>query len=162
MTSLKEEFISILSRYQGILYKVSLVYFRNENDRQDNFQEIAYQLWKSFPGLKNRESIGSWIYAVAINTSISNLRRASKVEFRESLPDFAGQADLVEKIVEDEHQNLLINAIQRLDAVDKSIALLYLEERSYKEIAEIIGISANNVGVRINRIKEELKNKLKF
>ena len=78
MRSTKEEFLKVLSNYQGILHKVSLVYFKNKPDREDNLQEIIYQLWKSFPGIRNHSSIGSWIYAVSINTSISRINLLSK------------------------------------------------------------------------------------
>lgn len=73
--TLKEKFLEILSDYQGILHKVSLVYFKSKTDREDNFQEIVYQLWKSYPKLQKEKSIGSWIYAVSINTSLSRLKK---------------------------------------------------------------------------------------
>ena len=81
MKSSKEEFLEILSNYQGILHKVNLIYFSNKSDREDNLQEIIYQLWKSFPGLQNKNSIGSWIYAVSINTSISKLKKKSRIVY---------------------------------------------------------------------------------
>lgn len=81
MQSLKDEFLEVLSDYQGILHKVNLIYFRNIADREDNFQEITYQLWRSYQGLQNRNSIGSWIYAVSINTSISRLKKKSRIEY---------------------------------------------------------------------------------
>jgi RNA polymerase sigma-70 factor, ECF subfamily len=87
MKPAKEEFLEILSNYQGILYKVSLIYFKNKSDREDNLQEIIYQLWKSFPGIKNQKSIGSWIYAVSINTSISRVKKVSRIEYRETVPE---------------------------------------------------------------------------
>jgi RNA polymerase sigma-70 factor (ECF subfamily) len=160
MKSTKEAFIEILSDYQGILHKVSLVYFKNEADREDNLQEIIYQLWKSFSSLKNHNSIGSWIYAVSINTSISRIKMASRIEYRETIPELPDQSDIIEKISMNESLQLLINAIYNLDEVDKSIMLLYLEEKSYDEIAEIVGISKSYVGVRINRAKEILKKSL--
>jgi len=160
MKSTKEEFLEILSNYQGILHKVSLVYFKNKSDREDNLQEIIYQLWKSFPNIKNHNSIGSWIYAVSINTSISKVKKIPKIEYREIVPELLDQSDIIEKIFMNESLQLLINAIYNLDEVDKSIMLLYLEEKSYDEIAEIIGISKSNVGVRINRAKEILKQNL--
>ena len=160
MKSTKEEFLEILSNYQGILHKVSLVYFKNKSDREDNLQEIIYQLWKSFPGIKNHNSIGSWIYAVSINTSISKVKKVSKIEYREIVPELPDQSDIIEKMFMNETLQLLINAIYNLDEVDKSIMLLYLEEKSYDEIAEIIGISKSYVGVRINRAKEILKQNL--
>jgi RNA polymerase sigma-70 factor (ECF subfamily) len=161
MKSLKEEFLEILSNYQGILHKVNLVYFRNKADMEDNFQEIMYQLWKSFPGLQDRNSIGSWIYAVSINTSISRLKKESRIEYREKLPDSIDKFDLIEELSLNENLQMLLHAIYHLNEIDKSIMLLYLEEKSYDEIAEIIGISKSNVGVRINRAKELLKQNLK-
>ena len=161
MQSLKEEFLEILSKYQGILHKVNLIYFRNKTDREDNFQEIMYQLWKSFPGLQNRNSIGSWIYAVSINTSISRLKKEARLEYREKLPESIDQFDLVEELSFNENFRMLLQAIYHLNEIDKSIMLLYLEEKSYDEISEILGISKSNVGVRINRAKELLKQNLK-
>jgi RNA polymerase sigma-70 factor, ECF subfamily len=161
MKPAKEEFLEILSNYQGILYKVSLIYFKNKTEREDNLQEIIYQLWKSFPGIKNQKSIGSWIYAVSINTSISRVKKVSRIEYRETVPEITDRADLIDDISKNESLQLLINAIYNLDEIDKSIMLLYLEEKSYDEIAEIIGISNSNVGVRISRAKEVLKQNLK-
>ena len=157
---MKKEFIEILNRYQGILHKVNLIYFRNKSDREDNFQEIVYQLWKSFPGLKNKNSIGSWIYAVSINTSISKLRKESRIEYRESFPESPANTDTFEEIASNENFRLLLEAIHNLNEIDRSIMLLYLEEMSYEEIAGILGISVSNVGVRINRAKEVLKQNL--
>lgn len=160
MNSTKEEFLEILSKYQGILHKVNLIYFRNKADREDNFQEIIYQLWKSFPVLQNKNSIGSWIYAVSINTSISKIRKESRIEYREDLPDEIDKFDIEEEFSTAEIFRILLNAIYGLNEIDRSIMLLYLEAKSYDEISEIIGISKSNVGVRINRAKEFLKNNL--
>lgn len=161
MKPAKEEFLEMLSNYQGILHKVSLVYFKNKADREDNLQEIIYQLWKSFPSIKNHNSIGSWIYAVSINTSISRVKKGSRIEYRETVPELPDKSNILDKISMHESLQLLLNAIYNLDEVDKSIMLLYLEEKTYDEIAEIIGISKSNVGVRINRAKELLKQNLK-
>ena len=163
MNSTKEEFLEILSNYQGILHKVSIIYFKNASDRVDNFQEIVYQLWKSYPKLQNKNSIGSWIYAVSINTSISRIKikKISRIEYRETLPDIPDSSDIFEELSKNESLKLLLNAIYELDEIDRSIMLLYLDEKSYDEIAEIIGISKSNVGVRINRAKESLKQNIK-
>jgi RNA polymerase sigma-70 factor (ECF subfamily) len=161
MESLKDEFLDILSNYQGILHKVNLIYFRNKADREDNFQEITYQLWKSYPSLQNKESIGSWIYAVSINTSISRLKKNSKIEYSDNLPDLVDSIDTIEEISETENIQMLLKAIYNLSVINKTLMLLYLEENSYDEIAEILGITKSNVGTRINRAKEILKQNLK-
>lgn len=157
MGASKEEFLEIISRYQGILHKVSLVYFRNPADREDIFQEILFQLWKSYPTLQNKQSIGSWIYAVSINTSLSRLKKESRIEYRDSLPEQADSSNTIEEISMNEKTRWLIRAMASLNDIDKSIMLLYLEEKSYDEIADILGISKSNVGVRINRAKETLR-----
>lgn len=161
MRSIKDEFLEILKNYQGILHKVNLVYFHNPSDREDNFQEIVYQLWKSFPALQNKNSLGSWIYAVSINTSLMRLRKEQRIEYRKELPDFIDKTDMVEDLSKNEQFSLLMQAIYKLNEIDKSIMLLYLEEKSYTEIAKILGISLSNVGVRISRAKELLKQNLK-
>jgi len=142
------------------LHKVNLIYFKNRSDREDNFQEIIYQLWKSFPDLRNKNSLGSWIYAVSINTSISRLKKDSRIEYRENLPESIDTIDIAEELSLNESFQILLKAIYKLNEIDKSIMLLYLEERSYDEIAEILGISPSNVGVRINRAKKLLKQNL--
>jgi len=160
MKPLKDEFLEIVANYQGILHKVNHIYFRSESDREDNFQEILYQLWKSFPGLKNRNSIGSWIYAVSINTSISRIKKDSRIEYLENLSESLDTVDTGKEMSLQEDLHQLLRAIHNLNEIDKSIMLLYLEEKSYDEIAEILGISKSNVGVRINRAKGLLKQNL--
>lgn len=158
---MKDEFLEILSKYQGILHKVSLIYFHNATEREDNFQEIVYQLWKSFPSIKNRNSIGSWIYAVSINTSISRLKKKPEVVYCDKLPEGPVVSNQDENSGFKDEVQCLLRAIQRLNEADKTVMLLYLEERSYEEIAEILGISQSNVGVRISRSKIKLKQYLK-
>lgn len=161
MKNLKEEFIKMLTAYQGILHKVSLIYFRNKEDREDNFQEIVYQLWKSYPKLKNKESTGSWVYAVAINTSLSRLKKNnSKVEYRKEVPEPENKEDFFADFSAGEQLKFLLQAIYKLNPVDRSIILLYLEEKSYEDISQITGLTVSNVGVRINRAKKILKQHL--
>lgn len=151
-----KEFLQILSDYQGIIHKVNLIYFRTVADREDNFQEVVCQLWRSFPSLKDRTKLASWIYAVAINTSISKIRSDSRLVVRETIPETI-QTDTVDTVEQDLNFEQLLGALQQLNAIDKSIMLLYLEDHTYDQIAEIVGISPSNVGVRINRAKKQLK-----
>ena len=161
-TDSKEDFLNMLEQYQGILHKVNLLYFRNPADREDNFQEMVYQLWRSYPRLKNRESIGSYMYKVAINTSIVKLKKDRKNEHSNDIQEIAADDDVEKQMEEKENANMLINAICELNEIDRAIMLLYLEEKSYEEIAGITGISAGNAGVRIARAKKALKEKLRF
>lgn len=160
MEPTQNEFMKLLADYQAIIHKVNLLYFKSAADQQDNFQEVVYQLWKSFPTVKNKEKPASWIYAVAINTSISKIRKDSKIAFYGSIADLA---DRMENEPEPENANYqkLLSALQGLSEVDKSIMLLYMEDYSYEEIAAIIGISVSNVGTKIHRLKSQLQKQLK-
>ena len=159
MESVSKDFLGILFQYQGIIHKVNLIYFKTDEDREDNFQEVVYHLWKSFPALKDRNKIGSWIYAVAINVSVSKIRKDSRYVPLEPIPDdrLTDETDNIEHAMNFQQ---LMEAIHCLDEIDKSIMLLYLEEYSYNQIADTIGISSLNVGVRINRAKKQLKHYL--
>lgn len=161
---MKDDFLRTVSDYQGIIHKVNLIYFRVMADREDNFQEVLLQLWKSFPKLKDRTKIGSWIYAVAINTSISKIRKDSKLVFMEltdSIPETGLMEDSAECLEIEANFEQLMEALYKLNEIDRSIMLLYLEELDYNQIAEIMGITTTNVGVRINRSKKQLKKYLK-
>ena len=160
MNSAEKKFLGIISQYQGIIHKVNFMYFRTSDDKEDNFQEIVYHLWKSFQSLKDASKIGSWIYSVAINVSISKIRKDSKYIFTDSVPDVA-HTDEIDRIEQDMNFRQLLDAIQHFNEVDKSIMLLYLEELSYKEISEIIGISPSNVGVKIHRMINKLQEQFK-
>ena len=162
MKSIEKEFLEVITQYQGIIHKVNLLYFRSIDDKEDNFQEIVYHLWRSYQSLKDKSKIGSWIYSVAINVSISKIRKDSKYVITESIPEVA-HTDEIDRIENEMNFQQLLNVIQHFNEVDKSIMLLYLEELSYKEIAEIIGISPTHVGVKIhrliNKLQEHFKNK---
>lgn len=160
MEPTQKDFMKLLADYQGIIHKVNLLYFKSAADRQDNFQEVVYQLWKSFPSVKNKEKPASWVYAVAINTSVSKIRKDSKLAFYDSVADLA---DRMENDPQPENGNYqkLLSALQSLNEVDKSIMLLYMEDYTYEEIAAIIGIGVSNVGTKIHRLKNQLQKQLK-
>ena len=161
MQSREEEFLQILSEHQGILHKVSLLYFKTKHEREDNIQEIIYQLWKSYSTFRNQSKVGSWIYSVAINISISRIKKQKRIRYRENVPEQQEKSNIIDNISKDESLQLLLNAIYKLDEIYKSIIFLYLEEKSYEEMADILGIKKSNVGVRINRAKGLLKEELK-
>ncbi|GHU56705.1 hypothetical protein FACS189411_08030 [Bacteroidia bacterium] len=155
MKSTQKEFLKMLSAYQGIIHKVNQIYFKSKADKEDNFQEIVYQLWRSFLLLQNKEKPASWIYAVAINTSISKIRKDSRLEFYYSVPDVE-IVNPYEQQERNENYQRLINALYELNEIDRSIMLLYMEDYSYEEIAEIVGMSSSNIGVKVHRLKNKM------
>ena len=147
--------LELINANLGIAHKVCRIYFRDPVDREDAMQEMMYQIWRSYEKFDNRSKFSTWMYSVCLNTALT-YRRKNKVN--ESLSD---QHDLVEEVsTKEEETELLLKAISQLSSINKAIMLLYLEEMSYDEIAEIVGITKSNVSVRIMRAKEELKNKL--
>lgn len=156
---LEQQFIQTIKQHQGILHKVCRIYCNTVMEREDLFQEIVLQLWRSFPTFRNESKITTWMYRIALNTAISGLRKkrvptteleAVSYQIKDEKEDY-----LEDKLVQ------LYKAINYLSDIEKSIVLLYLEDKPYDEIAEIIGISANYVAVKMNRIKEKLRTLLK-
>ena len=149
----------MIAANENMIFKIAALYTNSPEDREDLIQEIALQLWKSFESFQQRSSRSTWLYRVAMNTAIQHLKREKRgIKTSESLTT---TGDIYEAHTADtEEKTLLMRAIQRLNQLDKGIILLYLEERSYQEIAEIVGISISNVGTRIQRIKHRLKEEL--
>ena len=154
---MEAEFIQMINNNRALIFKVCNLYCRDPESRKDLFQEIVLQLWKSFPGFRKESTSSTWIYKVAINTAISNLRRESRKPVKQSLqqPDFE-IPDLKSNSQDDEQWEMLKLAIEKLTEIEKAILLLYLDEKSYDEMSEIMGISGSNVGARLNRIKTKL------
>jgi len=149
-------FLALISEHQGIIHKVCRLYRDIREDREDLFQEITFQLWKSHQTFKNESKISTWIYRIALNTAIASFRKKKHaIEYSSFLPDLADEQPDEELAI---RQERLFNALKRLNDADKAIITLYLEDLSYQQIAEITGISENNVGVKLNRIKIKIKN----
>jgi RNA polymerase sigma factor (sigma-70 family) len=154
----KNEFISIVNENQSIINKICYGYANNSEDRLDLKQEILIQLWKAYPKFNHNSQISTWIYRIALNTAISNFRK-SKRKIQESelsqsnyqMPDINENKELDDNIVK------LYQLIHQLNDLGKAIMLLYLDDQSYNNIAEIVGISETNVATKINRIKSKLK-----
>ncbi|MGZ3873830.1 MAG: RNA polymerase sigma factor [Mucilaginibacter sp.] len=158
----EDKFIDNINRNIGIIHKICNIYFSDAYDRKDACQEILYQLWRSYPGFKGDAKFSTWMYKVALNTAITWSKKGS----RELATDMTtGQwnqiAEKNDKQFVSERTAVLYAAINTLTATDKAITLLYLEDNSYEEIAEITGLTKTNVSVRLVRIKKELKEKLK-
>ena len=154
----EKQFEKHIVEHELLLYKVCRIYAYTDADRQDLFQEIVLQLWKAFPKFKGDAKISTWMYRVAINTAITALRK--KKDFIISyepayLPihhsdDNPGQA-------KEEQSRQLYNAIEQLSQVEKAIVMLYMEDRPYSEMEDILGINQGNIRVKMNRIKEKLR-----
>ena len=159
---LAAEFVEQIADNQGAIYKICNVYANRREDREDLRQEIILQLWKSYPGFQGKSKFGTWIYRIAFNTAITNIRKSKKHPIVEALSG-AEQSIPAREDVDymDDDTNGLFKAIARLKDVEKAIVMLYLEEKSYKEIGEIVGISEKNVSVKLVRSKDKLKKLLK-
>lgn len=121
-------------------------------------QEITLQLWKSFPSFKEQSKFSTWMYRVAFNTAVTNIRKSKRHPFQEAISEKQYLIEEKEDIPNlDEEINRLYKAIGKLHDIEKGIILLYLEKKSYSEIGEIMGLSEKNIGVRIVRIKAKLK-----
>jgi len=154
----KEAFLHIVTSNQGIIHKVCGMYCDTPEDRQDLFQEIVAQLWKSYATFRNESKVTTWMYRVSLNTAITHFKRDKRRPDRDGFDQSKFQiADQQYDETFDEQVKLLHNAIARLTSIEKSITLLYLEDKKYEEIAEIVGITQNYVRVKMNRIKAKLK-----
>jgi RNA polymerase sigma factor (sigma-70 family) len=153
----KKEFTQLIEQNKGIIFKVCNTYCRNKEDIDDLSQDIVYNLWRSFSSYNQHLKFTTWMYRIALNVAISFYRkektRRLRVENTERLIEL--QADEIAE--ENENFKLLFRFINTLKEIDRSIILLYLEDRTYREIASITGITETNVATRIARIKERLK-----
>ncbi|CAN5156957.1 sigma-70 family RNA polymerase sigma factor [soil metagenome] len=156
----KDQFTRVIKLNQGLIFKVAALYTNSLEDREDLYQEIVFQLWKSFGTFNEQSKLSTWMYRVAMNTAIYNLK-SSKRKVNTIPIDFESErfADVLDK-TEEERIKVLYEHIQTLNLLEKGIILLYLEEKSHLEIASIIGITTSNVGTKIARIKEKLKSQI--
>jgi RNA polymerase sigma-70 factor (ECF subfamily) len=139
------------------------VYARDVEARKDLYQEIMFQLWRSLPSFAGASSIDTWVYRVALNTALTHARRRSahvetplEDEHLEAA-DLAASLDPADDTLDlGEQSERLYGAIDRLGDVDRMLVAMYLDDRSYREMAEVIGISESHVGVKLHRIKKSL------
>ncbi len=152
---MKDKFTTEILPHQALIHKICRMYRDTLEDQEDLFQEIIYQLWKSYPKFEGKSKITTWMYRIGLNTAIATFRKPKvNLLYSDSIPE---SKQLPEINSEHWREDLLFAAIRKLDEDERAFIALYLEELSYAEIAEVIGISENNVGVRLNRIKKKLK-----
>lgn len=161
-TDARQEFAERLERHHKIVFKVANTYARHAEDRADLAQEIAAQLWRAYPKYDPERSFSTWMYRIALNVGISFLRgdgprQRSTVALDEDLHDLADDGADHEA---DQQVRILHRIIESLEPLNRALLLLYLEERSQREIADILGISETNVATKIGRLKQRIRNEM--
>lgn len=156
----EQTFIQQIEEHQRIIHKVCNVYVPNVNDRDDLFQEILLNAWKGFSNFKGDAKFSTWLYKVALNTAITFYRKEKRQPVVTQLhEELWNQKDQHNK--PDERLSAMYQAISMLSDIDKAIVMLYLDDYSYNDVGEMMGISPNNVAVKMNRIKTKLKESTK-
>ena len=156
----KERFIAAIKINEGFINKIASVYTNNTNDKNDLVQEIIYQLWKSFDSFNQQSSLNTWMYKVSLNVAIFQLKVSKKsistIPIDEQITNYQEKDDSENE----ERWKIFREQIDTLNLLDKGIVLLYLDNKSYEEIAAIVGITKTNVATKLSRIKEKLKNQI--
>ncbi|NRB65669.1 MAG: RNA polymerase sigma factor [Saprospiraceae bacterium] len=150
-------YTSSILPHAAIIIKICRAYTNSQEDFEDYYQEVCLQIWKSRDNFQEQSKWSTWVYRLSLNVCLTLLKKK-----KNSQQLFASDSLILEEVEEsyaftDDPLNQLYIAIKQLSEVDRGVILLYLEEKSYQEIADIIGTNANNIGVRIKRIKERLK-----
>ncbi|NMH86999.1 sigma-70 family RNA polymerase sigma factor [Flavivirga algicola] len=152
-----EDFLKLICKHQALVYKVCNIYRDTKEDKEDLFQEIIYQLFRAYPKFEGRSKVTTWMYRIALNTAMASFRKSKVVMSKEK--------DIPELPLQEKEENInkerLFLAIRQLNDADKALVSLYLEGLDNSEIANVIGITKNNVGVRLNRIKNKIKTLIK-
>jgi RNA polymerase sigma-70 factor, ECF subfamily len=141
-----------------LIYKVCRIYAFTDEDREDLFQDIIIQLWKAYPKFKGQSKFSTWLYRVALNTAITGLRRHKRIIKAD--PHGVITANIIDvkyDAGEEERLQQLYTAIEQLGQVEKAIVMLYMEDRPYEEMEEILGISQVNIRVKMTRLKDKLR-----
>ncbi|MFP2995039.1 sigma-70 family RNA polymerase sigma factor [Spongiivirga sp. MCCC 1A20706] len=154
-------FVKRIKEHEGILYKITSVYADNKYDQQDLYQEIVFNLWKAFDSFRGDSKWSTWMYRIALNTSITHKKKEKRNGFKVDLENVVlRESDEYDTTFEEQLKELYLQ-IKQLNALDKGLILLLLEGKKYDEIAVITGLSPSNVGTRISRIKQKLKQQVR-
>lgn len=154
--TIEGQFLTLIRQYERVIYKVCYLYTTKHASLGDLYQEVVLNLWKAYPKFRQECKVSTWIYRIALNTCISFIRK------EKNIPDLVALTQEADWMTEEEDGwkemiRQLHRMIDRLGQLDKSIILLYLEEKNYEEIAEITGLTVTNVATKISRIKDKLK-----
>jgi RNA polymerase sigma factor (sigma-70 family) len=156
---LEHEFVTNLEKHQNIVHKICRMYTNDRESHNDLFQEITIQLWKAYPKFRGDAKFSTWMYRVALNTAITLYRKSKKDIRTQDYDDvsFKIKADIYNDEIEQQLM-LMYKAVKELNDIDKALVFLYLEDQSYREISDTLGISEVNARVKMNRIKKTLRN----
>lgn len=155
---LKKQFVQVLHDHQGIIHQICKVYYASSDDQADAFQEVVLQLWKAYPRFRKESKVTTWMYRVALNTVLKNIRQQ--------------QAQLPTQNIEEVTENKVVNfhqemndylqfALQQLNELEKAIVILHLEGYNYAEIAELLELTETNVSSKLHRIKQKIRKIIK-
>ncbi|MET0464552.1 MAG: RNA polymerase sigma factor [Chitinophagaceae bacterium] len=148
------DFLSFIDQHQAIIHRICRLYCDSQEDREDLCQEIIFQLWRSMKGFDQRAKPTTWMYQIALNTAITDLRKKKR---QADLTPILPQATTSEDDEEQVKYDALRGALKQLSEGDRSLMALYLDNLSYQEMADITGLSVSNIGVKLNRIKQKLQ-----
>ena len=149
----QQAFLDEIDKHKGIIIKISNLYAEDPEDRKDLQQEIIYQSFKSFNTFKGNSKFSTWLYKISLNVSLTYLSKRKRSAKSAELIHHEGYAETHEL---SERSDKLYRAIRQLNEVDRGIIMLHLEGYNNIEISEIAGISLNNAGVKLHRIKQQL------
>ena len=151
-TDTDKYFMEMIRQNEGIIYKIASFYADIEHPIGDLYQEVVLNLWKAFPSFRGESKYSTWIYRIALNTCVSFFRRSKR-----NLSYVDIKVDIPEEVENNEQIQELYKLINRLGKIERALVLLYLDDKSYKEISEITGLSVTNVATKLSRIKEKLR-----
>ena len=156
----EKEFLEKIEKHKGMIFKISKMYLENQEDREDLFQEIILQLWKSYQAFEGKSQFSTWLYRVSLNTAITFLKRDKKRTDKNELHENIDIED--EQNTDKELQTeFLYKAVQELNPIEKALIFLFLEGQNHKQISENMGITEVNALVKLNRTKEKLQQIIK-
>lgn len=154
----EREFLEQIKANQGIIYKVVSLYAADQEEKKDLYQEILLQSWKGWPAFRGESRFSTWLYRISLNTVLTSRRKKEIILFQEAVPEDGQELPLH---LNQEDVALLHQAIRQLGETDRAVVLLHLEGYSNTEIADMMGITANALGVKLARVRQRLAKLLK-
>jgi RNA polymerase sigma-70 factor (ECF subfamily) len=160
MKNLQQEFLEKIESHKGMIFKVSKMYVDHQEDREDLYQEIVFQLWKSYQKFEGKSQFSTWLYRVSLNTALTFLKSEKRKPDNAFLHE---NLDVAEESSDDKEVQLQLfyKAVHELNPIEKALIFLFLEGQNHKEISENLGISEVNARVKLNRTKEKLQQIIK-